>query len=171
MAKKKNKQKNRQQTSKPKTNKLPMIIIAAVIVAVGGWFAVQAAGPGADDAGSLTASQSLPSVPVTNVNLIETRPLMAPNRVRGAAASVYRWAAEIPGVFDKLYCYCKCKENPRFKHKNLLTCYVDQHASKCNICLKEGQIAWELTKKGMDPKQIQSEIDRYYARLRSSRSF
>lgn len=167
MAKKKNKQKK----SKQNKSKLPTIIIAAVVVAVVGYFAAQAAGSGADNAGPIIASRSMSSVPITNVNLIETRPLMAPNRVRGAAASVYRWAAEIPGVFDQLYCYCKCKENPRFKHKNLLTCYVDQHASKCNICLKEGQIAWELTKKGMDPQQIRGEIDKYYAKLRSSKFY
>ena len=166
MAKKKNKQK----TSKRKTNKLPLIIIGAVIVAAG-YFAVQASGPGADKAESIVGSQSVPSVPVTNANLIETRPLMAPNRFRGSVATVYRWAAEIPGVFDQLYCYCKCKENPRFRHKNLLTCYTDQHASKCNICLKEGQMAWELTRKGMNPQQIRGEIDRYYAKLKRSRSF
>ena len=164
------KKKNTQKKSKQSKNKLPTIIIAAAIV-VAGYFAVQAAGPGADEAGPITASQTVSSIPVTNVNLIETRPLMAPNRFRGSVASVYRWAAEIPGVFDQLYCYCKCKENPRFKHKTLLTCYVDQHASKCNICLKEGQIAWELTKKGMDPQQIRGEIDKYYAKLRSSKFY
>jgi hypothetical protein len=41
----------------------------------------------------------------------------------------YRIAKEIPWVLDSIYCYCKCEESPAFKHKSLLSCYVDNHAS------------------------------------------
>ena len=42
----------------------------------------------------------------------------------------YRIAKEIPWVLDSIYCYCQCEESPVFKHKSLLSCYVDNHASQ-----------------------------------------
>ncbi|GAB4410943.1 MAG: hypothetical protein OHK0032_06740 [Thermodesulfovibrionales bacterium] len=41
----------------------------------------------------------------------------------------YQAAKEIPWVLDSIYCYCKCEESPVFKHKSLLSCYVDNHAA------------------------------------------
>jgi hypothetical protein len=41
----------------------------------------------------------------------------------------YETAKEIPWVLDSIYCYCRCKESPVFRHKSLLSCYVDLHAS------------------------------------------
>lgn len=60
----------------------------------------------------------------------ETRATIDPNsfgdpRVREA----YRAAKEIPWVLDSIYCYCRCEESSVFKHKSLLSCYVDNHAA------------------------------------------
>jgi len=41
----------------------------------------------------------------------------------------YKVAKEIPWVLDSIYCYCQCEESPAFRHKSLLSCYVDNHAS------------------------------------------
>lgn len=41
----------------------------------------------------------------------------------------YQVAREIPWVLDSIYCYCYCEESPAFRHKSLLNCYVDNHAS------------------------------------------
>jgi hypothetical protein len=41
----------------------------------------------------------------------------------------YRAAREIPWVLDSIYCYCRCEETPAFRHKSLLSCYVDKHAA------------------------------------------
>lgn len=46
-------------------------------------------------------------------------------RVRKA----YQVARDIPWVLDSIYCYCKCEESPVFRHRSLLSCYVDNHAS------------------------------------------
>ncbi len=43
--------------------------------------------------------------------------------------AAYQVAKDIPWVLDSIYCYCMCKENPAFKHKSLLSCYVDGHAA------------------------------------------
>lgn len=42
----------------------------------------------------------------------------------------YTAAKKIPWIMDSIYCYCRCKESPVFKHKSLLSCYVDDHASQ-----------------------------------------
>lgn len=43
--------------------------------------------------------------------------------------AAYQVAKEIPWVLDSIYCFCFCEENPAFRHKSLLSCYVDQHAA------------------------------------------
>lgn len=53
-------------------------------------------------------------------------PSGAPNPKVKAA---YQVAKDIPWVLDSIYCYCKCKENPAFRHISLLSCYVAGHAS------------------------------------------
>jgi hypothetical protein len=41
----------------------------------------------------------------------------------------YEIAKLIPWVLDSIYCFCYCEENPYFRHKSLLSCYVDDHAA------------------------------------------
>jgi hypothetical protein len=60
----------------------------------------------------------------------ETRATIDPSlfshpKVRAA----YQVAKEIPWVLDSIYCFCFCEENPAFRHKSLLSCYVDNHAA------------------------------------------
>jgi len=115
--------------------------------------------------GSAGAVNKVESIPVANRdNLIETRPVMNGNLFKPSVGQVYQWASEIPEVFDGLYCFCKCKENPRFRHKNLLTCYTDTHASMCGICLNEGRIAHEMHDKGKSIPEIRSYIKSYYSK-------
>ena len=60
----------------------------------------------------------------------ETRPTLAPGQFKDARVrEAYKIAKEIPWVLDSIYCFCMCKESPAFRHKSLLSCYVDTHAS------------------------------------------
>lgn len=60
----------------------------------------------------------------------ETRATLDPGLFKDARVkSAYQAAKEIPWVLDSIYCYCFCGESPAFKHKSLLSCYVDNHAS------------------------------------------
>jgi hypothetical protein len=61
------------------------------------------------------------------IRLRETRPTLPPERFKGKVMRAYTVARQIPEVLDQLYCYCRCREN--FGHKNLLTCFVDNHAA------------------------------------------
>lgn len=73
----------------------------------------------------------------------------------------YTIAREIPGVLDKLFCYCYCALD--HKHKSLLTCYVDDHSAKCGICLREAVVAKQLTAQGKKPEEIAKIFADYYA--------
>jgi hypothetical protein len=60
----------------------------------------------------------------------ENRPTLDPAQFgHPLVRQAYQAAKEIPWVLDSIYCYCRCKENPNFRHKSLLSCYVDLHAS------------------------------------------
>ena len=60
----------------------------------------------------------------------ETRATLDPGQFKDARVKeAYRVAKEIPWVLDSIYCFCMCKESPTFRHKSLLSCYVDNHAA------------------------------------------
>ncbi|MDH4127960.1 MAG: PCYCGC domain-containing protein [Spirochaetota bacterium] len=89
----------------------------------------------------------------------ETRATLAPETFSdksryGNAEFAYKIAKEIPHILDKIFCYCYCQDNPSFKHKSLLTCYVDDHAAQCGDCLSQAIVAYELYKSGNTPEQI-----------------
>lgn len=93
----------------------------------------------------------------------ETRATLAPESYTGDTARAYAAAKEIPEIIDSLYCYCDCKKH--FDHKSLLTCYVDEHAAYCDICIDEALMAKEMHDKGMDVFAIRNAVDEKYSRM------
>lgn len=142
-------------------NKNSLLFITAVIAffAMAGYLAFSG---GKKEAPATPAMPAAATSPAGEHVMIETRPLQPPSKYSGRAADAYRIAAEIPGVIDQLYCYCKCKENPQFLHKTLLTCYTDDHAANCGSCMQEAEMASAMTKEGKSPAEIQAAIDKYY---------
>ena len=60
----------------------------------------------------------------------ETRATLDPGQFSDTRVKeAYRIAKEIPWVLDSIHCFCMCKESPTFRHKSLLSCYVDNHAA------------------------------------------
>jgi hypothetical protein len=60
----------------------------------------------------------------------EIRATLDPSQFADARVrKAYQIAKDIPWVLDSIYCYCLCKESPAFRHKSLLSCYVDNHAA------------------------------------------
>ena len=94
----------------------------------------------------------------------EARATLPPTHFSGDIAAAYRIASEIPEVLDSLHCYCECKAN--FGHKSLLTCYVDEHAARCDVCLDEAFMAYELHKQGKDVVSIREAVDKRFSSLR-----
>jgi len=167
MAKKKKQIKKTTQPKQKKQNSQATIMIVAVVaLLVMAGYLIAANKTGKTKYASAEYSQTAPkAVAASEGGLIETRPVVPASNFSGMVGTVYGWAAEIPGAFDALYCYCKCKENPMFRHKTLLTCYTDGHASQCGICLNEGKMAHKLTEEGKSPKEIRKIVDDYYAKL------
>ena len=87
----------------------------------------------------------------------ETRATMSPVEFTGETARAYQIAKEIPEVLDSMYCYCECEKH--FAHKSLLSCYVDDHAAHCDICMNEAFMAYELHRQGKDIKSIRAAVD------------
>lgn len=126
---------------------LPGLVVLAVI-GLGGGYLVSSYLNGRDN-GTITDASSLRGG--------ETRPTLSPARFTGKTASTYEIAREIPEILDSLYCYCDCKKH--FGHKSLLTCYVDDHAAFCDVCMDEAIRAYELFKQGKDILTIRKTID------------
>ena len=113
----------KQTAPKPKKSLKFTFIALAVglgLVLTGGYFLYQKKDPLKPSSGSAQLKKD-------NIKLRETRPTLSPQRFLGKVAKAYQVARDIPEVLDGLYCYCKCREN--FGHKNLLSCYVETHAS------------------------------------------
>jgi hypothetical protein len=105
-----------------KRSKYPWLALIAggVLVLTGAYFLYQGEKPP-------TQSPQLTELKKVNINLREKRPTLSPQMFGGKARRAYEIARAIPEVLDRLYCYCRCREN--FGHKNLLSCFVDTHAS------------------------------------------
>ena len=130
MAKEKKKNRSKQSTAgarqttpvAKKRSNFPLIAMIAggILALTGGYFWYQG------EKAPAPATQ-LTEVKTENVSLRETRPTLSPQNFTGKVRRAYEVARAIPQVLDRLYCYCRCREN--FGHKNLLSCFVDTHAS------------------------------------------
>lgn len=58
----------------------------------------------------------------------------------------YTIARAIPQALNHLYCWCQCQET--LGMRSLLECYESEHATQCEICLGEAELAWRLTQQG-----------------------
>lgn len=77
-------------------------------------------------------------------------------------AQVYRHAARAAEVIDGLYCYCNCSEHAG--HYSLLDCFETDHAARCDVCLSEADLAYDLARDGEDLDAIRQTVDDTFAR-------
>lgn len=69
----------------------------------------------------------------------------------------------MPDVVDQLYCYCECDKHSG--HRSLLSCYTDNHAANCDVCVNEALDASQMIKQGYNMAEIRRQIDRKYSRM------
>ena len=130
MAKKKKKKIPKKRDTKPKQtateskkgSKYPLLAMIAggILILTGAYFLYPEEKP-------QTQSPEVTELKGQNTNLQEKNSTLSPARFTGKVRRAYEIAREIPEVLDRLYCYCRCREN--FAHKNLLSCFIDTHAS------------------------------------------
>jgi len=89
-------------------------------------------------------------------------PTLDPGSFTGITRDAYRAAREIPVTLAQLPCYCHCDQG--FGHKSLYSCFEDDHASHCDVCVREALLALKLEKEQqMTPAQIRDTIVAQYS--------
>lgn len=89
-------------------------------------------------------------------------PTLDPAQFTGITRDAYRAAREIPVTLTQLPCYCHCDRG--FGHKSLYSCFEDDHASHCDVCVREAVLALKLEKEQkMTPAQIRDAIVAQYS--------
>ena len=69
---------------------------------------------------------------------------------------------EIPQTIAQLPCYCHCDRE--FGHKSLYSCFENDHASHCAVCVDEALLAYQLQKKEkLTAAQIRDRIISQYS--------
>jgi hypothetical protein len=103
----------------------------------------------------------VPAFQKTAAELRSLPPTLAPQQFSGKTRLAYQVVGQIPKTIAQLPCYCHCDEG--FGHKSLHSCFVDDHASHCAVCVDEALLAYKLqTEGGLTPEQIRGRIIAQY---------
>jgi Protein of unknown function with PCYCGC motif len=115
----------------------------------------------AQTAQSTKASPSVPRYQLAS-EVRSLPPTLAPSQFVGKAREAYKVAKEIPQTLAQLPCYCHCDQS--FGHKSLHTCFVDDHAAHCAVCVDEALLAFQLQQKEkLTPEQVRDRIIAKYS--------
>ncbi len=156
----------KEQLKSSKSKKIPLFIAVVAISAIGGYlFYINKIQGRATVSEQRVASKDVvkeTSAAIRNLMGGETRPVLRPSRFTGKIARAYRVAQENRDLLDSLYCYCNCK--PNMGHKSLLTCYTNNHAERCDICLNQALYANSKFKDGFDIAQVRKAVDKKFWR-------
>ena len=117
-----------------------------VTLFLGLWFAVAASGGGERH-------------PTARADIDHASHIVPASRYEGypRVARTYTMVAAVPEVVDGLYCYCECAEHSG--HYSLLDCFASDHGARCDICLSEATIAYQMTMAGESLDAVRKEID------------
>jgi hypothetical protein len=89
-------------------------------------------------------------------------PTLEPEKFTGITRDAYRAVRDIPVTIAQLPCYCHCDKG--YGHKSLYSCFEDEHASHCAVCVNEALLALKLEKEQkLSPAQIRETIVAQYS--------
>ena len=155
-----------------------LLIIFVVLLLGAGTLVVMKPGGGATEIAREHAGPTAPAhhTPAQTGNPAEPRipayqlpsevenlpPTLAASKFFGKAREAYDVAKKIPETLAQLPCYCECDK--AFGHKSLHTCFVDDHASHCAVCVDEALLAYKLQKdEKLTPEQVRQQIIEKYS--------
>lgn len=121
------------------------------------------AAPPARDAHGHTPPQAddVPAFQTDPAALKNLPPTLAPEKFTGKQRLGYEAARAIPQTIAQLPCYCHCDKG--FGHKSLHSCFVDDHAAHCAVCIDEALMAYKLEKEEkLKPEEIRRRIITHY---------
>jgi hypothetical protein len=120
------------------------------------------AAPAPHDHAADAGAQTIPAhfeVPPSKSSL---GPTLEPDKFIGLTRDAYRAVREIPVTIAQLPCYCHCDKG--FGHKSLYSCFQDDHAAHCAVCVNEALLALKLEKEQkLTPAQIRETIVAQYS--------
>ena len=109
-----------------------------------------------------TAAQTIPAFLEVAPSRSSLGPTLSPEKFTGPTRDAYRAVREIPVTIAQLPCYCHCDRG--FGHKSLYSCFEDDHASHCAVCVNEALLALRLEKEQkLTPAQIRETIIKQYS--------
>ena len=105
-----------------------------------------------------TAAKVVPAFLTTAPSRASLGPTLAPEKFTGLTRDAYRAAREIPVTLAQMPCYCYCDRG--MGHKSLYSCFEDDHAAHCAVCVNEALFAHKLEKEGkLTTAQIRDRIN------------
>jgi hypothetical protein len=111
---------------------------------------------------SASAAKNIPAffqVPPSKASLA---PTLEPEQFTGPTREAYRAVRQIPVTIAQLPCYCHCDKG--YGHKSLYSCFEDDHAAHCAVCVNEALLALQLEKEQkLTPAQIRETIVEQYS--------
>ena len=104
----------------------------------------------------------VPAFQTDAASLKNLGPTLPADQFVGKSREAYKVVKEIPQTIAQLPCYCNCDEG--LGHKSLYSCYEDDHASHCAVCVDEALLAYKLQKEEkLTPEQIRERIIAQYS--------
>lgn len=89
---------------------------------------------------------------------------LAPEKFTGLTRDAYRAVREIPVTIAQMPCYCHCDRS--MGHKSLYSCFEDDHAAHCAVCVNEALMAHKLEKEEkLTAPQIRERIMAQFGHL------
>jgi hypothetical protein len=95
----------------------------------------------------------------------EKNPAMDPASLSeedAAARPAYAAASRYPETIDKIHCYCGCEDSPNLHHASLLTCFTSLHATGCEICRSEAEMAGKMKSEGSSDDEVKKVVESFY---------
>ena len=103
------------------------------------------------------AEKTVPAFFEKPPNRASLGPTLEPARFTGLVREAYSAVREIPQTIAQMPCYCHCDRG--MGHKSLYSCFEDDHASHCAVCVNEALLALKLEKEQkLTPAQIRDRI-------------
>jgi hypothetical protein len=86
----------------------------------------------------------------------ELGPVLDPAQFTGKAREAYEAVKAAPVTIAQMPCYCHCDRG--MGHKSLHSCFEDDHAAHCAVCVDEALMAYRLQKEGLSASEIRERI-------------
>ena len=123
----------------------------------------QAAHGAQDGHGHEDPGDRVPAFETDAASLKKLPPTLSPALFTGRQKLAYQAVREIPQTIAQLPCYCYCDKG--FGHKSLHSCFVDDHAAHCAVCVDEALLAFQMqTQEKLTPQQIRERIVARYGK-------